>query len=331
MKYRSTLASVFEAAERVLAQYQLSAHDLLEQTGYVTSDPYDFEARVPIHVARQFWELATTATRNPCIGFELGKAVRPANLTVLGYAWASSATLHQGMRRLARYHRVLSTGIELSLAESQDEIALSVTLLPGTPTQGRDALMTSLVALCRDVIDPGFAPARVQISGPIPDCHEDLAEYFGCPVEFGAAKDEIAVSTDVADAPLPRPNATIARLSDEATQEYLASIDRDDVVSRTKAAIQELLPEGEPSKDSVASRLNVSSRTLARRLAEFETSYRQLLDGVRRELGIAYMAESRRSVIEIAFLLGFADQSNFTRAFKRWSGQTPTEYRASLG
>ena len=121
----------------------------------------------------------------------------------------------------------------------------------------------------------------------------------------------------------------MARLSDQAAQHYLAALDRDDVVSRARAAILALLPEGEPSKGAVAERLAMSERTLTRRLAVDETSYRRLLDDVRRELAVAYMAEPRRSVIETAFLLGFTDQSNFARAFKRWTGETPTEYRAS--
>src|SRR4030095_9273717 len=91
----------------------------------------------------------------------------------------------------------------------------------------------------------------------------------------------------------------------------------------------DMLSNGEPSRKALAERLHMSERTLARRLRERGISFRGLLDDVRKELGLGYMEEQRHAVTDVAYLLGFSDQSNFARSFRRWTGFTPSQYRAS--
>jgi AraC-like DNA-binding protein len=99
------------------------------------------------------------------------------------------------------------------------------------------------------------------------------------------------------------------------------------VVSRAKAVFIEQLASGEPSGADIARRLHMSRRTLQRKLAEAETSYQQLVDDTRREIALRYIDDRKMSVTDITFLLGFSGQSAFARAFKRWTGFSPTDYR----
>jgi AraC-like DNA-binding protein len=102
------------------------------------------------------------------------------------------------------------------------------------------------------------------------------------------------------------------------------------VTHQVRQVLCRLLPQGEPKREAVAQALLLSERTLQRRLQEEGTSYQQLLDDTRRELAEQYLAQPNLPLLEIAYLLGFADPSNFFRAFRRWFDATPGEYRARL-
>jgi AraC-like DNA-binding protein len=327
----TTLAGTAEAFGRVLAKYQIDAQSLFTEAGISREDLRDAEARLPIDKLTRVWGLAVARTNNPCLGFEVGQAILATNLAAFGYAWLASLTLRRALRRLVRLQRTITTGIEFTIHEAPDVIELKLLRYAGTPTQGLYAAMCVCVALVRQITHPEFAPSAVEFRGPAPPCLTELEDFFGCPPRFEAENNRIVISAAGADDALPRSNATMVRLADEAAHHYLATVDKADVVSRVRSAILELLPDGEPAKQVVAQRLALSERTLTRRLVEREASFRELVDDVRKELAIAYMGRPDQSVLETALILGFTDQSNFARAFKRWTGQSPTTYRLANG
>ena len=113
--------------------------------------------------------------------------------------------------------------------------------------------------------------------------------------------------------------------------EYLARQDRQDIIGRSQSVIFELLPSGRVSIEQVAARLNTSVRTLRRKLRDKGTNFKSLLNETRRELGERYIRDGNLTLTEVAFLLGFSDSSSFSRAFRSWTGRTPSESRASAG
>jgi AraC-like DNA-binding protein len=127
---------------------------------------------------------------------------------------------------------------------------------------------------------------------------------------------------------LPAGNAELARSSDEVLVRYLARVQDARISSRVQQALLEALPDGTPSKPTVARRLGMSARNLQRHLASEGTSFSALLNEARITLARNYVDEGRLSVTEIAFVLGFADTSTFSRAFKRWTGVAPRQYAA---
>jgi len=127
--------------------------------------------------------------------------------------------------------------------------------------------------------------------------------------------------------PLPAANAELARQNDEVVVQFLARLDRANVVAQAHAKLIDLLPSGDCSKAKVASSLNMSVRTLHNRLADAGTTYQHLLDKTRQDLAEQYMAQANISVSEVAYLLGFSDCSNFSRAFHRWTGVSPSDFR----
>jgi AraC-like DNA-binding protein len=126
---------------------------------------------------------------------------------------------------------------------------------------------------------------------------------------------------------LPTANRPLAGVLDGMLTEQLAKLTKDDVVSRCKAQFLEQLASGEPSAEDIAQRLNMSSRTLQRKLAEASTTYLKLVDDCRRDLALRYISDPDKSITDITFLLGFSSQSAFSRAFRRWTDTSPTEQR----
>ncbi len=111
--------------------------------------------------------------------------------------------------------------------------------------------------------------------------------------------------------------------------EYLGKLDKDNIIDRGTAVIIDMLPSGGVADEKVAGQLNMSVRSLQRRLKEAGTTFRTLLEAVRKDLAATYIRDPDIELVEVAFLLGFSDQSAFSRAFKRWTGCSPSEARKS--
>ena len=126
---------------------------------------------------------------------------------------------------------------------------------------------------------------------------------------------------------LPSGNAELARENDQIIARYLSKLDRDDTVLQIKAKLLEHLPSGNITEEEVAKSLNMSIRTMQRKLKVLDKSYKQIMDDTRRELAVEYVREGDVPITTITFILGFSEPANFTRAFKRWTGQSPSEYR----
>ncbi|WP_457675528.1 helix-turn-helix transcriptional regulator, partial [Thiolapillus sp.] len=150
---------------------------------------------------------------------------------------------------------------------------------------------------------------------------------FQCPVEFDAPVTTFDLGTEEADRPRSSSHAQLSLVHDQLMREYLNNLDKDNIVERVKAAIVDQLPSGHISDALIARTLFMTERTLQRRLQAEGTTFKSLLTEVRQELADQYIRDSRLTLQEISFLLGFAELSSFSRAFKRWNGLSPRNYR----
>ena len=183
--------------------------------------------------------------------------------------------------------------------------------------------------MCRMNAGAALRPMTVSLRRKTPESTAPYDRYFGCPVRFGAEENAFLLSREDADSPLPSSNKQLATVFDKMLGEELAQLDKSDVVARCRAAVLEHLTSGEASAEDTAKQLHMSPRTLQRKLAEVRLTYQQLVDDTRKDLALRYIADVKRSVSDITFSLGFSQPSAFTRAFKRWTGLSPTDYRES--
>ncbi|MDT8283111.1 MAG: AraC family transcriptional regulator, partial [Gammaproteobacteria bacterium] len=140
----------------------------------------------------------------------------------------------------------------------------------------------------------------------------------------------ITIARADADLVLPSANNQIALLHDEILMRYLVAIKKGDIVQQVRSIILNNLSDGQVSDKLVARELNLSERSMQRRLKEHKTTFRYLLDGVREMVAKQYIENPMNRMSDIAFLIGFSEQSAFSRAFKKWTGKSPVEYRNSL-
>jgi len=187
-----------------------------------------------------------------------------------------------------------------------------------------------MTALCRLNYGEALNPDRVTLTRPAPEDPGPWFSTFRCPVIFASDANRLVLSMTKATKPLPGADPEMVAMHDQVIQRYLASLDRGDVLTRARVEITEQLPSGGVSEESVAHALNMTKRTLHRKLREQGETFRSLLTSVRRDLVAGFLRDPGLNLTEVAFLLGFSDASAFSRAFKRWFGRPPSVARAEL-
>lgn len=331
--HSSLLASSTLVVWKAVETYGLDARTLFERAGLDPASLEDSLARYPYQDVRKVWELAIEETGDPCFALIAARQWHPSNFHALGYAWLASPNLKEALQRLIRYFRVVTTDPEeLSLVETDQAyeflIDTSSVVYRGLDAE-YDFVLAILIDACRLSLGEDFNPERVCLQRPPPSCRDRFTKFFGCQPEFDAPNYLLSFDKAALDQQLPTGNAEVARANDQVILRYLAQLNRSDLVMRVKVALIENLPSGQVSKEQVSEILGVSQRTLQRKLHDEGTSFKQLLDETRRELANGYIKNHQVSLGEITYLLGFSEASNFSRAFKRWTGSSPAEFRRS--
>ncbi|HEY2336882.1 MAG TPA: AraC family transcriptional regulator [Burkholderiales bacterium] len=270
---------------------------------------------------------------DPAFGLHAARCWHPSELGVLGYSWLSSSTLRTGLERIVRYSRLVGERGATEIEDTKQGLKVHFSAERGDPAAVPvaavfvDIVLALLLDLCRMNAGAALRPVAATLRRKKPDPADDYQRFFGCPVQFGVDQNTFVLSTKDADRPLPSANRQLAAVFDKMLTEELARLDKYDVVSRTRAAVLEHLSSGEGTEHDTARQLHMSPRTLQRKLAEGKTTYAQLVDDTRKDLALRYIEDPRRSVTDITFSLGFSQPSAFTRAFRRWTGLSPSEYR----
>jgi len=326
----STLATWTATILRALEAHGLDPAGLARQAGI---DPAGLgpDARVPRAALNRLWELAVEATGDAAFGLEASRHVAQTTFHALGYAVAASVTLREALERTIRYRRLIGDVLDLQLVDAGDRyrFEISVSEEAGVPFQAVDAIAATCVRQARLLHAPRRCdPLAVHFAHAEPANRDVYTRVFRAPVHFNAARNGLEYSRADLDDRLPAGNAELARGNDEVLTRYLARLESARLGSRVQEALFATLPDGAPSKSAIARRLGMSARNLQRHLAAEGTSFSELLNEARGNLARNYVEEGRLSVTEIAFILGFADTSTFSRAFKRWTGLSPRDYAA---
>ena len=327
-----SVRSVRPVLERLRA-LGLDVAAVVAASGSDAAELDDETARIPHALALALWREAVRASRDESFGLHAAEQIRPGAFDVLEYAIRSSATLGDGLERLVRHHRVLHDAAVVRLEVDGERAVLSHALpapAVALPRHPAEFIVAAWLVTARQATGTELVPVEVRFRHARP---EDLAEHerlFRAPLRFDAETNGLVLARAELERPLVKADPGLCAVLERHVRELLDGIPRAGQISdRVRPLLAQELASGVPALGAVARRLHMSPRTLQRELQRDGTTLRELADGLRRELALRYLAEQRLAISEVAFLLGFSEVSAFHRAFKRWSGRTPAEFRRS--
>ncbi|MGX5217520.1 AraC family transcriptional regulator [Pseudomonas segetis] len=329
----TTLASWTRALRKQLDALGLDSEQLCRQAGFEPGALDDPNGRCPLSLTTRLWQLAVEASGDPALGLKTSQFVSPTTFHALGYALIASCSMREMFERTVRYYQVISDVMELELRECADCYEFCFRTAPGSQPpapEALDAFAAIYVRSCRNRLGRDFAPLAVYLQRPEPEDSQPWHAVFRAPLVFAAAENILRFAKPAFEQQLDDGNPELAEHNEEALKRNLEQLQAPSWIRKVRARLEAQLPEGEPSAERIAQALHLSLRSLQRHLAEEGTSYEAVLAQTRQALALQYMREGNCSISEIAYLLGFSDVSSFSRAFKRWAGQTPSQYRETL-
>lgn len=305
----------------------------LVRAGLAEAELQDPDRLLDLEAVLRLYQAAAELLGDDCLGLHRGEAWELGGLGVLHYAVLNAPTVGTGLRNLDRYGRSHVQGGRIVLTVEGDEARLDYALEDADPELARQHVEASAVVglrIVRRLSGASWRPHRVGFGHQRPRDTTEHARIFGCPLRFG---DDAHLRIDFAARDLERPVAGADRSLLPIVEQHLDKLlERDaggGLVHDVRASVAAMLCDGSPNVRAVAKRLGTSVRTLQRRLDEQGVVFRDLVQGVRRELAERYLASHDADLTEIAFLLGYSELSAFGRAFRRWTGQSPRRFRAA--
>ena len=286
-------------------------------------------ARIPSETVEKLLLNLLADAQVPCLGTELAAFHRINDTRALGVTLLAATHGRQALERATRYQRLMTTGAPMSLVERGDEVSL--TLTPKALLNALDIVepyfFTMLWQWMRLAARPGFAPRRVALTVPQPK-HHCVEEALACPVHWQAKQASMSFHADDLRQPWSMANAEMVSANEPILDNLLRGLRTGEVASSVRLAVLESLEDQRLSEAEIARALHMSTRTLQRRLKAEHTSFGEVVQGTRLQLAQQLLSSPDISSTEVGLAYGFADASAFSRAFKRWTGQTPGQYRS---
>jgi AraC-like DNA-binding protein len=328
----TTLASVARLIGECLEEdYGIDPSSLFADLNIDTGKFLRPGARASFTKMDGLWQKAAAATGDPWFGFKVGERSKPGDFFVFGHVWLASASLRGALSRFCRYSHVITTLSSEQTLEKQGDSYAFIEAYPEGAVRpqkvARDAAFVAILKLCDAVTQGTIRPTSVALTIAPELGSTRYDELFQCPVSYGCEKEIWLFDVDDLERPLSGSAPEVAEATDRIAENYIQSLDSSAVATAVSRMLVQTLPSGKSDQDTIASRLHRSRSTLQRQLSAEGTSYRDILEVTRRALATRYLKEGEHSQAQIAFMIGFADQSNFARAFKRWTGVSPGEYQ----
>lgn len=314
-------------------KYGLDPSGLLSQSGIEQSDFSDPSNLIPFYKVATLFMLIFQASKDYSLGLHIGELVQIKSFQVLGYSVYSSSTLREAIDRLVRYERLVGELGRTVLEEDGDYLCLKW----HCPIESEgyemvvEAAITGWVVIGRQLVANNYGDFWVcfEHAGP-----KDIADYervYQSKVEFSAGFSGVKIKKELLNLPVTTADPGLKSIMDQHAKTLLNEFSsKMNLLNEVRAAVYQSLADGEPAVETVAAKLELTPRALQNRLKSQGVNFTQLVDEVRKITALHYIKDKSMNLLDIAFLLGFSEQSSFNRAFKRWTDMAPGEYRKSL-
>ena len=330
-------------APRVAASSTLALAHYLERQGVLNpsrvehlpglamSELTDPDRRVPADAHYRLWEHAERVTGDPGVGLHAGQVVDPERMGLVGHVFFNCDTLGEAVTQYVRLHRLINESVLLSFEQTGDQAILcwQPDVAEHYCRQDMDRTLAAVITRTRHFIHPGIRADWAEIAHPAPAYANEYEKLLGGPVRFDCGITRLAFSSRHLGHPIPRRNPYVYSAVLKQVNALLARLQtRRSFGRRIRRLISRQMATEKIDADTLAHQCHMSRQTLYRKLKKEGLSFHGLVEQVRQDKALRYVAADHYALGEIAFLLGFSELSAFSRAFKRWTGTSPAEYRA---
>ena len=306
----------------------VDADEVLRRSGFDPEKLYQENLRTQFSAQPHFWRAAVTLSGDSCIGLHLGEKMPVYKGQILEYLLLSSQTFGDGLKRVINYQRLISDALHGQLSESPQPCLTSYFSSHQYATSHlAEAMVLGLIKVFQSVTDDTFKAEKVVFNH---SPNTNIAEYeriFKCPVEFNAESFQLFFSESVLNYRSLYAEPQLLTLNVKAADQHIAMLEQRDFIDKVRGQMAALLEAQDVTLERVSANMGISSRGLRHQLTIANTSFQKILNDLRHRLSLRLLSETNEGISEIIYLTGFCEPSTFYRAFKRWEGITPIEYR----
>jgi AraC-like DNA-binding protein len=319
---------------RYLDHLKIETAPILRSCGVDPSILETPDARIEMEKYLAVQEKAAELSGDALFGLHMGEFAEPGSFSIVGFIMMNCRTLGEAFLRSGKYYKVVGTMIRGSGAIERGLAKAVFSLASGAPELSRhcfESTLASSVRLMRTLAGDAASPKEVRFTHAAPASDAEHRRIFRCPVFFGRKENALLLDLKILSLPVMAANPALLPHFEEYAQALLARFEGGQRYSQAVAdAIARGIGKAAPTVGAIAKDLSMSARTLQTRLEEEGRDFSGILRDVRSELAKKYL-RARYSVDDVTFLLGFSDPVAFRKAFKKWSGLTPREYREMDG
>lgn len=315
------------------------ADEVLRRAGISADKLYDANLRTLFSGQPIFWQAAEEVSGDKNIGLHLGEHLPVYKGQVLEYLFLSSPTFGEGLHRAINYQRLISDALQLKLVQPDDYSDSSIenthvvylsNHFADPEIAGRhltECVVQGLIKLFQHVTDGAFIPKGISFRHAQSAPTEEYERIFNCPITFEAEEFRLYFPKDCLSYRSLHAQPDLLKVHEQVANDHLAKLAQEDLLVQVSRHIGSLLDGEETTLEAVAERMDISVRQLRHQLSQSDTSFQKEVNRYRHRLAKKLLRDTDESINEIVYLTGFSEPSTFYRAFKRWEGKTPIEYR----
>ncbi len=303
---------------------------LCAEIGFNPTSAANPTARITLAIEQALWESAAEECSDSDFGLHTAEVLKPGVLDVLDYAVRSAPTFGTALERLLRYSRLAHEPAIFRLVLCPSTIRVEHSFRPGFTTpcrQEAEFTIASISVIAEQIVEKGLKPVAVEFMHAKPNEIREHVRIFGLEPKFSRVANALVFHRAMMDRPLITADTVLSRIVERHAETLLGALPPDTIAEQVRRVLVKALPEGQIAISKVARILGTSERTLQRRLVSEGTTFAGVLDTLRHDLALGYLAGGRMTLAEIAYLLGYSEPSPFHRAFKRWTRNTLLEVR----
>jgi len=339
--HRATVTAAPTTDTGVLASATAGAQEFISQNGGdpdsifgnsgINPDNIGPTTNISLRSYCNLFETAAKITQNDNLGLWFGQQFGSTELGLISYIAVHSQTIRDALNNFVELFPYHQQSTEMSLTESRGLLSLNYRIYDGRILERRQDAELSLgmfLNIFRHCLGQNWSPEEVHFEHPKPMDGREHERAFQAPVYFGQRANSLLFRKENLDVKIPTADPRLLQLLRKCLKQVgFQSEEHQTVYDQIKDYLLLTLPDGSPSLEQVSDHIGIPTWTIHRRLDDMKMTFKDVVTTTRRDLAFSYLAQQHLQVSEIAFLLGFSELSAFTRAFKRWTGLSPTQYR----